>query len=237
MANIVLLSVLLVPILIFVLFAAPARASISLRKARLVLGVYLSILLVSVPVFYAVARPGVPDSVEITEIGPGRYSYEDPQINDYYDALHQGRLGQYPGAQTIARWDFDYQEERLFITAPDYQQYSTNIYIEEKDARDGNLEIYCYAPKLPNRITLANPPKIQLQGNQLQIMSPEKMHLEAVQFYQDFTMVQFTDQGTFWGRFDFPGPTGHMVLYMRVPDGIQLEADQSVEQETIFLRF
>jgi len=227
------LITLLFLLLMIIAFIALGKVRISLSKARLVVGLYLALLFVSVPVFYAIAESGVPEPVEIVEIGPGQYRYHDLQINAFYDALHEGRLSEYEGAEIIAQWSFDYQAERLKITAPDYERYATLIAVERKDVRDGKLEVFSYAPKSPNLLTLANPPDIRLQGNQLEILRPEEIHLEAIRFYHDFTMAQFTGTGFSMQRTDYF--FGNMVLYLRIPGDLLIDTDESTEHNIHFL--
>lgn len=233
MALIASLIPLLILLLIIIAFVAFSKVRISLGKTRLVVGFYMALLFVSVPVFYAIAKPGTPEPFEVTEIGPGQYSYHDSQINAFYEALHEGWLDNYEGAAIIARWSFDYQEERLKITAPDYERYSTHIVLERKDVRDGKLEVLSYAPKSSNGLTLANPPDIQLKDNQLEILQPERIHLEAIRFYHDFTMAQFTGTGFSMKRTDYF--FGDTVLYLRIPEDLLIDTDESTEHNIYFL--
>lgn len=233
MALIASLITLILLLLIIIAFVAFSKVRISLGKTRLVVGFYMTLLFVSVPVFYAIAEPSTPEPFEVIEIGPGQYSYHDSQINAFYDAFHEGRLDNYEGAEIIARWSFDYQEERLKITAPDYERYSTRIVLERKDVRDGKLEVVSYAPKSSNRLTLANPPDIRLKDNQLEILQPERIHLETIRFYHDFTMAQFTGTGFSMERTDnFFGDT---VLYLRIPEDLLIDTDESTEHDIHFL--
>ncbi|WP_449241086.1 hypothetical protein [Desulfoscipio gibsoniae] len=229
-----LITLLFLLLLIIIAFVAFSKVRLSLGKTRLVVGFYMALLFISVPVFYAIAEPGAPEPIEVDEIGPGQYSYHDPQLNAFYDALHEGRLTKYKSAEIIARWNFDYQEERLQITAPDYERYSTFIAVERKDVRDGRLEVLSYAPKSPDRLTLANPPDIRLKGNQLEIIQPERIHLEAVRFYHDFTMAQFTGMGlstTGSDHFFLDGT----LLYLRIPKDLQIDTDESTEHDIHFI--
>lgn len=234
MAMMASLITLLFLLLIIIAFVAFSKVRISLGKTRLVVGFYMVLLFVSVPVFYAIAEPGAPEPVEVVEIGPGQYSYHDSQINAFYDALHEGRLSEYEGAEIIVQWSFDYQAERLKITAPDYERYSTLIAVERKDVRDGKLEVLSYAPKSPNLLTVANPPDIRLKDNQLEIIQPERIHLEAVRFYHDFTMAQFTGMGFSTTRTDhfFLDDT---LLYLRIPEDLRIDTDQSTEHNIHFI--
>jgi hypothetical protein len=224
---------LLILLLIIIPFIVLGKVRISLGKTRLVVGFYMAFLFVSVPVFYAIAKPGTPEPFEVTEIGPGQHSYHDSQINAFYDAFYEGRLDNYEGAEIIARWSFDYQEERLKITAPDYERYSTRIVLERKDVRDGKLEVLSYAPKSSNRLIQANPPDIRLKDNQLEILQPEKIHVEATRFYHDFTIAQFTGRGFSMEKTHYF--FGDTVLYLRIPEDLQIDTDESTEHNIYFL--
>ncbi|MDD4239080.1 MAG: hypothetical protein PHT62_11090 [Desulfotomaculaceae bacterium] len=227
------LITLLILLLIIIPFIALGKVRISLGKTRLVVGFYIALLFVSVPVFYAIAKPSTPEPFEVIEIGPGQYSYPDSQVNAFYDALYEGRLDNYEGAEIIARWSFDYQEERLKIIAPDYERYSNLIAVERKDVCDGKLEVFSYVSKSPNRLTLANPPDIRLKDNQLEILQPEKIHLEAIGFYHDFTMAQFTGTGFSMERTHYF--FGDTVLYLRIPEDLLIDTDESTEHNIQFL--
>lgn len=229
---------LLLLLMIIIAFLAISKARIPLGKTRLILGSYLVVLFICVPVFYAVAEPGAPEPLpepEQIEIGPEQYSDYDLQINAFYDALHEGRLHEYEGAEVITEWSFDYQAERLQISFKDYQQYSNIIAVERKGNSDGKLDVLCYAPKAPDgRLRLANPPEIRLQGDELQIIMPEKIHLEEVRFLHDFTMAQFTGKGFAMDRRDHFF-TGHTVLYLQIPPDLQIETDESTEHLIQFI--
>ncbi|TYO94631.1 hypothetical protein [Desulfallas thermosapovorans] len=235
MILVALLINLLVLLLIIISLVAFSKVRISLGKTRLVVGFYMVILFVSVPVYYAIAEPGTPEPVEIVEIGPGQYSYQDSRINAFYDAFYEGRLNDYEGAEIIARWSFDYQGERLKITAPDYERYSIPINVERKDVCDSKLEVFSYVPKLPNRLTLANPPDIRLQDNQLEILQPEKIHHEAARFYHDFTMAQFTGRGYSMDRMGMDYSSSDMVIYLQIPEDLLIDTDDSTEHKIHFL--
>jgi hypothetical protein len=224
---ITLLFLLLISIAFFVL----RKIRISLAKIRLVFAFYMALLFVSIPVFYALAKPGTPESFKSTETGPGQYSYHS-RIDEFYDAFYEGRLDNYKGAEINARWNFDYQGERLTITAPEHESYSTRIVLQRKDVRDGKLEVVSYAPKLPNRLTLANPPDIRLKGDHSVILQPERIHLEAIRFDHDFTVAQFTGKG-----FSMERPHyffGDTVLYLRIPENLLVDTDESTEHNIYF---
>lgn len=239
MALIASLITLILLLLIIIAFVAFSKVRIPLGKTRLVVGFYMALLFVSVPVFYAIAEPGTPEPfevVEVIEIGPGRYSYHDSQINAFYDAFYEGRLDNYEGAEINARWSFDYQEKRLKITAPDYERYSNLIVVERKDVCDGKLEVLSYAPKSSNRLTLANPPDIRLKDNQLEILQPERIELKAIRFYHDFTMAQFTGTGFSMERAKSSHYLfGDTVLYLRIPEDLLIDTDESTEHNIQFL--
>jgi len=225
---ITLLLLLLIGIVFFVL----SKIRISPAKIRLVFAFYMALLFVSVPVFYALAKPGTPESFESTETGQGQYSYHS-RIDEFYNAFYEGRLDNYEGAEINARWSFDYQGERLIITAPDHESYSTRIVLQRKDVRDGKLEIVSYAPKLPNRLMVANPPDIQLKDNQLVILQPESIHMETIQFEHDFTVTQFTGN-----EFSMERPYyffGDTVLYLRAPEDLLIDTDESTENNIYYL--
>lgn len=235
MTTMVSLIPLLILLLIIVLFIALSKIRISFGKTNLVTGFYLLLLLTSIPVYYAIAEPKMSEPVKVIETGPGQYKYDDFQLNTFYDAFSKGRLNQYKHAEIVAQWNFDYQEERLKITAPEDEHYFTPIAVEKKDACDGKLEVFSYAPKFPKRLTLVNPPGIRLQANKLEISPPDETYLKAVQFYHDFTMAQFTGRGTSVLRMNYL--LGHEVLYLRIPKDLLIDTDKSTEDYLNFINF
>lgn len=219
---------LLILLLIILAFIAPLRKiRISLSKTNLLVGSYLVILLTSVPAFYAIAQPNMLEEGNMIEFGPGIYKFEDPQLNAFYDAFSQGQLNQHQHAELVAQWNFDYGEGHLKISAPGYEDNLPPIAVERKDTYDGKLEVLCYAPKFPNRLTLVNPPDIHLQANQLEIVPPERIHFKAAQFYHDFTMAQFTGMGTSFVRMDYS--FNREVLYLRIPKDLLIDIDEGIE--------
>lgn len=229
----------LIILLIIIALVALNKAHIPLNKTRLAVGLYVALLLVSVPVFYAVAEPGAPEPMpeprQIIERDRERITLEEIRINSFYEAFHEGRLSEYEGAEIIARWRFDYQEESLEITFQDYRLYSTLIAVERKEADDGQLDVLYYAPKQPFDLTLVNPPDIRLAGNQLQILEPERLHLEVVQFFHDFTMAQFTGLGISSTRGAPVFFGDNSILYLRIPEDLRIDTDESTEHRILFI--
>lgn len=234
----ILVMLLLLIVLIVIGFIAPTRIRISLGKTRLVVAFYLALLLVSVPVYYAIAEPVAPgpppEPNKDVPIEEQHYHY-DVQINAFYEALNEGRLTEYEGAELIGRWSFDYEEDRMRITAPDYQRYWTLIAVERESTRDGKLEMLSYAPKPPTGLVLHNPPHVRLQGDQLVITQPELVRLEEARFHHDFTMAQFTGLGF------SPAQMSHIhfghepVLYLLIPENLRIETDTSSENLVQFV--
>jgi len=207
------------------------RARLSFARTRQVMGVYLVLLLASLTVFYAMAESSQTAPAPIPERGIDGPEWDEYNriSNEYYNAVFEGRVEEYEGAELVKEWDFDYTKEQLLLTTSDSRPYYIMIVIEEKAADDGKVEVKNYTISMEDFETYfgVNPPDVRLAGDVLEIIRPERMEIVAVRFFQDFTSAQFTGKGlNMDSRFHFYHGD-HQVLYIKIPPNLQVDTDES----------
>lgn len=218
------LNLLFILFIIVFIFNMVSKIRIPSNKALPVVSIYLIFLLISVPVFYAVAKP-----VELGTNPTGETVWEeyDHYINEFYTAFHNGRLEDYEGATISGQWSFPYEQESLLVAISGNRNYNTMIAVKQKAENDGQIEVASYTevhPLAPT--TAANPPEVRLVGNRLEIIPPQPKHVEMIRFNHDFTFAQFTGQGLFMqNRSTFYHE--QQVLYLQVPPGLVIDTDNS----------
>jgi len=215
------------------------RVRLSFRRVWQVTGVYLALLLASLAVFYALAASGKAETLPVPEKGPGEGGENeyDRILGAYYDALFKGRLEEYQGAELQGKWDFNYPERRLLVRTAEKRPYYGIIAVEEKAADDGRVEARYYNVSLGGGdLFPVNPPEVKLAGEVLEIALPRRKEFMTFFFCQDFTSAQFTGKGVAdisSGLYIYHGD--HQVLYLKVPRGLEIDTDASIEHSVTFI--
>lgn len=214
------LNLVIILIIIVFVFNMISKIRIPINKTWPVLILYLALLLISVPVFYAIAEPGQ----SMPSPGPND---DDRHLNEFYSAIYDNRLEEYEDATINKQWSFEYDQEHLLVTASGKQNNSVMIAVKQKDVHDGKVDVANYTAVSPfSKITVANPPEVRLMGNRLEIITPQPKHVEMVRFNHDFTFAQFTGEGLFMQSKGFFYHE-QQVLYIQVPANLIIKTDNS----------
>lgn len=223
--------------IIIIVYIVIKKLNIPFSYTRLVLSIYLTFLLISVSIFYAIADPS--ESVPMSD----RYTTEEMHLREYntqtdefYNALYRGQLDEYEGAIVNKQWTLEYNQERLLVTIANNRDYKPPIAIKRKDVNDGKIEVASYSSKVPASYQdiVVNPPQVSIMENQLKIIPPQPKHVEMVYFDVDIiTSAQFTGKGMFsyTGSHILPR---HQVLYLQIPSELIIDTDNSTG---LYLRY
>lgn len=222
------LNLVFILIIIVFIFNMVSKVRIPSSKALPVVSIYLAFLLISVPLFYAVANPfELVQNSDPNTTGETVWVEYDRRINEFYTAFHNGRLEEYKGAAISGQWSFDYEQERLLVAISGNRSYNTMIAVKQKDGHDGKVEIASYTAVPPfAQIAVADPPEVRLVGNRLEIIPPQPKHVEMIRFNHDFTFAQFTGLGMVMqsrGYFYVE----QQVLYIQAPHDLVIDTDNS----------
>ncbi|WP_031515492.1 hypothetical protein [Desulfofalx alkaliphila] len=201
------------------------KAPISLIGTRLVISIYLVSLLLSVPIFYAVASPT--DSAAVTETA------REISLEEYsrlLDAVYEGRLEEDKAATLNSQQSIEYNKEHLFVTGSDLQDHLVLIAVKEKVVNDGKVEVAIYSETpSPAQIAAFNPPEVRLVGDRLEIIPPQPRHVDIIYFDHDYTTsAQFTGKGLFNAGGPYLFSPRHRILYLQVPPDLKIETDNSI---------
>ncbi|KJS13299.1 MAG: hypothetical protein VR67_04755 [Peptococcaceae bacterium BRH_c8a] len=222
------LNLVIILIIIVFVFNMISKIRIPINKTWPVLILYLALLLISVPVFYAIAEPGqsMPGPGP-NATGESSWVEYDSHLNKFYSAIYDNRLEEYEDATINRQWSFEYDQEHLLVTASGNQNYNAMIAVKQKDVHDGKVDVANYTAVSPfSKITVANPPEVRLIENRLEIIPPQPKHVEMVRFNHDFTFAQFTGEGLFMQSKGFFYHE-QQVLYIQVPANLIIKTDNS----------
>jgi hypothetical protein len=196
----------------------------------------LAILLISVPVFYAIAEPSEAVPLPTPETPNQEYWEEyNRQADAFYEAMHEGRLTEYDGAEIIKQWIFDYDQEQLLITTSDGEQYHSQIVIFRKDVNDDKITATSYTTNSVSGDNTVLPQELKLTENRLEIIKPKPTHVLMFRFFNDFTSAQFTSNGLFMGNSSHFYYSDIQVLYLEIPADLTIDTDYSTEYSLYFI--
>jgi hypothetical protein len=191
-------------------------------RLRWMLGGYVTILLICTGV-----SPLLPDK-EVTYKTINNSQELDKESTELYEAAFEGNIDRIDNKFINKKWSLGYEEQELTIATENDELISTAVIVERKTTNDGKIEALHYKTRsgVNNmEITeLENPLRIELNGNTLTIMNPEKVKLKFSQFQQAFTVNQFTGEKPFRHATHFYGGTS--ILYLKIPKDLKLN-DQS----------
>jgi hypothetical protein len=212
--------------------AAMQKATfINPRSIRWILLGYIVLLMVSVVVSYTIPQ----DDEKV--IGPGT-SIEDAEnfVQNFHEAISRGNLSKVEGIFTINDWSFPLHESGLHFKLNQEDQSGMRLLIERKADNDGKVEVFHYTtPYIVQGIDvseyLVNSPKVELENGVLSITRPERSQIRLARFHREFTITQFTGENIFSD--DYYGLIGESVLYVKVPEIVQITADEYIYFEYV----
>lgn len=231
-------------LLIIFLFKGSKRFSTNFlndRKAYMLLGGYIVILLIAVVLFFLDPFPA--KSTFDKEVDMDKMMRSYAILND---VVYDGKSIDIFDDYIENKWEFEFKENQFSIQ----QENDSYMYIiiDEKEEDDGIIEVTTYrTPTIVEGIDITDqldPVGVTFSSNTLQIM-PAYNRFKFVTFEQEFTSKQFSpheselSEGDFWGMdgaegydmeqsyYDRTVHSGEDLLYIRIPKGIKVnESDE-----------
>lgn len=209
------------------------RKFITSNQVYVILSGYFILLLVSLGIFIVSPYPesSVLSEKLDTENIPGMYSM-------YYDVTEEGiPIDEFEDYKE-SEWEFEFSGETLQLQFSGDETYDLPIIIQRKGLMDETLEVVVYSsPSSVGDIDLSSmirPSEVRLLGgNVLEINEPSNS-IDVVSFKQEFIFNQFSkdaneDEVFFGPRIEI----GESLVYIRIPNGVQIDAVDYLEIEYI----
>jgi hypothetical protein len=166
------------------------------NRVRAIFAGYLAILLICVVLNSVIPAIGKVDWKVV------HHRELEKEGTDLYDAALKGRIDKADPAFLVIKWDFDFHNQKL-TTAVQNNEFlnSTQVVIEGKNTNDDKIEAEVYKTRSAmNNIDitrLANPIGLNLAGDQLKLIPPQKRKTRFSEFANVFSVNQFTGEKTF----------------------------------------
>lgn len=144
---------------------------------------------------------------------------------DLFPAAMAGRPESVDGVRKLGEWRLNLTGDSLIISGT-YPYSDLNVFVERKDENNGVIEATHYFSgailEMIDFSAQVRPVEISLVGNNLIISEPKRHIIKVSRFWQDSMAVQILGDGT--ARRHLPlDVTGEQLLYLRIPQGVQIE--------------
>lgn len=200
-----------------IMFIAPKISSkigslINWRRSFILAGIYLGILIISVPTLYLLPDKGL---IKLAET-----SKEAVKLQSLLEGDLDKHLGLYKNSSQTFQMDTNKLTFNVVANMGSYR-----ILVERKEVDDGKIEVCTYAETQMTMgidvTKLVQPPTITLHKGLLVLGSSQQQRLEFKQFNLDFTAEYLQNQKRSEKAMfsDF----GVKVIYIRVPKGIDID--------------
>lgn len=195
---------------------------LSWRGNLILLGIYLGILLMAVPIVYLLPKEGFNKFAYYSN--EAEALSEDPVLDLYNNHLPSGEsLDNQPGLYKNSSDTFNIDAKKLaFKVASNSGNYS--IFVARKKVDDEKIEVSTYvAPQLEGTIDftkLVLPPIITYQNGTLSLESAHQS-LSFIQCNTDFTVNQFKNRNMGLGK-GLSTNFGETVVYIQVPKSLEI---------------
>lgn len=206
---------------------------LSWKKALLLTGLYLGVLIMLVPLFYM-----LPDIYfhKIVENKAQAIATSQNLMNDLYNhhIPTEGDLAKLEGIYKNSSHTFKIDSNKLsFNLQPNTGSY--HVFIERKDVDDGEIDLSTYTTaQYMGEVNFTKrliPPEITLKNGMLSLGAYNRQTLEFKQFNADFTADQFNNQTS--SIHEMSTNFGNQIVYLRVPKS--LEINRGVLEDRILM--
>jgi hypothetical protein len=155
---------------------------------------------------------------------------------DLYDAAVEGKIDLVDNKFLRKKWDFNLQDKKLNLAVENDEYLNTSIIVERKNTNDGKLDAVFYQTGSSvngmDISELANPPGLELAGDQLIIIKPEEGEFKYSEFANVFSISQFTGEASLLEHHsNFTG--GQSILYLRIPKDLKLIDNSNLNLEFV----
>ncbi|MBS3976474.1 MAG: hypothetical protein KGZ75_07075 [Syntrophomonadaceae bacterium] len=190
------------------------------RKLGWFLAGYFAVLICSPVVLWLLPPERLPAAVDAAAL-----QKTEAAARDLFPAAMAGRPQSVDGVRKLGEWQFSLVGDSLKIAGN--RPYSgLNVLVERKDENDGIIEATHYFTgailEMIDVSAQVRPVEVTLTENTLMITEPEQYKIEVIRFTQDSMAAQILGGGFAWRLF-LNDVIGEQLLYLRVPQGVQIE--------------
>lgn len=228
---IIMLIIIGILIIVYRMIMSSNRRFITSNQVYAALGSYFIILLVSLGIF---AISPYPESSVVSE----EIDTEKTQTYGmYYDITEEGAPIDHFKDYQANEWEFEFLGEHLEIRFNGNESYDLPIIIERKGLEDDIVEVSLYStPSSVDDIDLSSMIRSSeinlIREDVLEVSEPHDT-IDVVTFEKEFIFNQFSD-GNPGDMFSSQNvEIGENMLYIRIPSGVEIEADDYLEIEYI----
>ncbi|WP_430788991.1 hypothetical protein VBD025_02500 [Virgibacillus flavescens] len=194
---------------------------ISGQKIRWVLGIYITVLLISTALYYLI--PTNSDSSE--DVVDRSFPYLSEKIyNGSTDKLDEKFI--------TKQWNLEYDESTLRINGGGSDQ-GGSVFVKEKSEDDNQIDVFLYqTPSYVEGMEITdkiNPPYVNLSSGNLTISNTKETNLEYTTFRSEFTISQFTGGDSM--NLDNSYTRGERILIIKIPKGLKLQEENGIRFE------
>lgn len=154
---------------------------------------------------------------------------EEQTSQAFYDAVLQGKINEME-KWLIHEWSFPFNEEQLILQVGANDVNSINIFVEHTDGLTDTIEAsYYQTPLMIDGFEVEEKytPAVHMDMTTLTIYPGETKDLKYKMFGSEFPFRMFNrEEGTMWMDSIVSHWNGS-ALYIRVPEGLEVFADQS----------
>lgn len=226
--NTILFPSLLFLIVVVIVFIGPKIRSIigsviTWRRSFIVAGIYLGILILTVPIFYMLPKEGL----NKLENRNQAETISQNAIDDLFNHIPlKGDLDKQPGLYRNGNYTFKVDTKKLAFNGS--ANANNQIFVERKNVDGGEIEVSTYAETHTvgnvDFTKLILPPVISYKNGMLSINSANQQQLDFKQFNSDFTVAQFKNLTLGAGNgVSSSFGLGWKIIYIRIPKSMVLD--------------
>jgi hypothetical protein len=195
------------------------------NRVRLIFGGYLAILLICL---------GLDTVLPVNEVSEWEIVNQkelEKESLDLYEAAIEGRIDTVDRSFISKEWNLDYPNSLLNVVIANDEFINSQIVVERKETNDSKIEAVFYRTRSSMNemdITeMVKPLQLEMAGDTLKLLNPEKAKIEFYQFENVFSTNQFTGgDSLFEHHTNFF--EGQSILYLRIPKDLELTAQSNL---------
>lgn len=221
---ILLIVIILVIVATFVNKTNKSTKFFSGKVTKIFLGTYFVLLLIATVVTYV-----APMNEQTNRSGETTRETEE-RLTNFYSNMSQGKIDQIEGIKINHEWSLQLEGNKLYIKRSDYDPFGTPAIYIEKNATEKEIEVTQY---ITDHISYGynyndyiEPPQLIFHNDELTIVKQAPLEIRIAKFHHEFTITQFTGESMFNSHMNHI--TGENVIYIRLPQGVQVDFDQDM---------
>lgn len=199
---------------------------VKIKGWRKITAVYCGILLITTVVYYFMPYEKYKDNkvLDMQEM-------ENEELINvmFHDAVSKGTVSDLPGVSKKKEWSFTFEGDSLMIGG--LEQFHSRVAVERKMENDQKIEATHFTTKnIIEGIDFTEylkSPEISLNGDNLIIVAPERIRIEASAYRKELFLNQFIED-KHKERMSIGQIMAQEVIYIRIPNNVELEDSSNV---------